>query len=265
MPNRIIKESICKSGTIDQLSADEEVFFYRLLVNCDDFGRFSADANLLASLLYPRRRTLKAATVKKWLTALAKSGLVELYKNSEDVLLQVVTWDKHQRVRSKRSKYPSPADEGSEMLPSADIRCHPLSIDVNCPPNPIQSNPIRIQSESNLNPIQSPKSKANVIPDDFNEFWSAYPKKVGKKDAAKAWQKLKPDEALTKTILDGVKKWQESKQWAEDGGRFIPHPATFLNGERWNDECEPAKQTYIPKNYDTGGDFFDDDSGGDFI
>ena len=136
------------------------------------------------------------------------------------------------------------------------------------PPNPIQSNPIRIQSESNPNPIriQSPKSVKTLAPDNFNAFWSVYPKKVGKKDALKAWQKLKPDDALTKTIVGGVRKWQASKQWAEDGGRFIPHPATFINGERWNDECEPAKQVYVPKNYDTGGDFFDDDdSGGDFI
>jgi len=111
--------------------------------------------------------------------------------------------------------------------------------------------------------IPQKKTKGKPVLENFNEFWSAYPKKVGKKDAVKAWRKLKPDETLTKTILDGVQKWQASKQWAEDGGRFIPHPATFLNGERWNDECEPAKPVYTPKNYDTGGDFFDDDSGGD--
>ena len=39
MPNRIIKESICTSDNVDQLTAFEETVFVRLIVNCDDFGR----------------------------------------------------------------------------------------------------------------------------------------------------------------------------------------------------------------------------------
>ncbi len=93
MPNRIIKESICKSETLNRLSADEEVFFYRLLVNCDDYGRFSADPDLLASLLYPRKRTLQSSFVESWLHTLANVGLVVLYSNSGNMLLQVATWD----------------------------------------------------------------------------------------------------------------------------------------------------------------------------
>ena len=40
MPNRIIKESVCRSDSIDSLSWFEEVLFYRLIVVCDDYGRF---------------------------------------------------------------------------------------------------------------------------------------------------------------------------------------------------------------------------------
>ena len=47
MPNRIIKESICTSDTIDQLSPEEEIFFYRLIVNCDDYGRMDARPQIL--------------------------------------------------------------------------------------------------------------------------------------------------------------------------------------------------------------------------
>ena len=42
MPNRIIKESICTSCEIDSLTPEQEVFFYRLIVNCDDYGRMDA-------------------------------------------------------------------------------------------------------------------------------------------------------------------------------------------------------------------------------
>ena len=62
--NRIIKESICASDTIDQLTYFEEVFFYRLIVNCDDYGRFDARLPILKARLFP----LKSVTEKKFLT-----------------------------------------------------------------------------------------------------------------------------------------------------------------------------------------------------
>ncbi|MCP4640625.1 MAG: hypothetical protein GY851_09340 [bacterium] len=70
----------------------------------------------------------------------------------------------------------------------------------------------------------------------FNEFWEHYPHRVGKKAARKAWAaaKDKPDLPALLNALDRAKR---SKQWA-DG--FIPHPATWLNGERWNDEPQKA-------------------------
>lgn len=55
MPSRIIKESICTSDEIDKLSAFAEVFFYRLIVNCDDYGRFDARPKILGSRLFPLR------------------------------------------------------------------------------------------------------------------------------------------------------------------------------------------------------------------
>lgn len=74
----------------------------------------------------------------------------------------------------------------------------------------------------------------------FDRFWAVYPRKVGKKDAVKAWNKLKPDETLTIQIIEGVERWKLSTQWTKDGGQYIPYPATFLNGERWKDECDIA-------------------------
>ena len=71
----------------------------------------------------------------------------------------------------------------------------------------------------------------------FNEFWSAYPLKVGKK---KAWQSFsKINNASFPIIMSALSKQKASDQWIKDGGKFIPHPTTWLNGERWNDEVSP--------------------------
>lgn len=72
------------------------------------------------------------------------------------------------------------------------------------------------------------------ISDDFSAWWAAYPRKVGKRAAQLAWKRAKPP-ALD--VLLRALAWQkESEEWQKDGGLFIPHPATYLNQGRWEDE-----------------------------
>lgn len=70
----------------------------------------------------------------------------------------------------------------------------------------------------------------------FEEFWAAYPRKVGKQAAWKAWSKLKPSAELTKAILAAVEYQRNCPQWQKDGGQYIPNPATWLNQGRWEDK-----------------------------
>ena len=72
--------------------------------------------------------------------------------------------------------------------------------------------------------------------DDFLEFWSAYPKKVGKGAAYKIYQKLKLTNNEKAAILTALNWQKKSEQWLKDGGQFIPYPATYLNQRRWEDE-----------------------------
>lgn len=71
--------------------------------------------------------------------------------------------------------------------------------------------------------------------DDFEQFWTAYPKKQAKQDAAKAFRsaKLKPEQL--QTVLQDIKRRGSSPDWQKDGGKFIPLPATYLRGKRWED------------------------------
>jgi hypothetical protein len=73
----------------------------------------------------------------------------------------------------------------------------------------------------------------------FEEFWSLYPRHVGKQAALRAWRKLHPPLEAIRTAL----AWQrEQPRWREDP-TYIPHPATYLNGRRWEDEPPPHKPT----------------------
>ena len=70
----------------------------------------------------------------------------------------------------------------------------------------------------------------------FNEFWTAYPRKVGRQNALKAWEKLKPDKETFSVIMSGLEKQKKCGDWHRGGEQFIPHPATWINGKRWEDE-----------------------------
>lgn len=74
----------------------------------------------------------------------------------------------------------------------------------------------------------------------FDDFWKRYPKKVQKKDARKAWEKINPDTELFNRILSSLDKHCVSQDWVKSNGQFIPNAATWLNGERWEDEVKPV-------------------------
>lgn len=75
----------------------------------------------------------------------------------------------------------------------------------------------------------------------FAEFWQQYPKKVAKPDALKAWRKVKPSGRLLADLMAGLAIHKVSDQWRKNGGEFIPHPATWLNKRRWEDEIQTAQ------------------------
>lgn len=111
--------------------------------------------------------------------------------------------------------------------------------------------------------LETPKSKNKSKDKDkdkdlelnaFEQFWKAYPKKVAKQDALKAWGQVKPELQI---ILDALAWQRKQEDWVKDNGKFIPYPATWLRDNRWLDEKLYQRQIpierVIPK---TLGDHF---------
>jgi hypothetical protein len=93
----------------------------------------------------------------------------------------------------------------------------------------------------NQNPTQpNPTKKEPILAQQAerafeDRFWPAYPRKVGREAALKAFVKLKPDAGLLDVMLKALAKQASSEQWRKDK-QFIPHAATWINGKRWQDE-----------------------------
>lgn len=251
MPSRIIKESIVTSESLAGVSADAERFFWRLVVKADDFGLFYGNPRILASMCFPLDPP-KEQKIMSWLAELVSLGMVGTYTSDEDgkQYLKLLSWDKHQQQRAKKSKFPLPI--------SFDNTCNQSN------GNQMKSN-VPVNENGNVNEKRETKTRtrpngAKGEGSSFDRFWSAYPRRVGKQDALKAWGQLNPDDALVDLIVSGVERWKTCDQWTKDGGAFICYPATFLRGRRWEEDDRPDVPPAQPKpgavkNYDDDEDF----------
>lgn len=149
MGNRIIKESICTSNSIDQLSWFEEVLFYRLLVNADDYGRLDGRLPVIKGRLFPLK-DIRVEQIDDGLSKLSSVGIVARYQVKGQSFLQIVTWGNHQSIRNKKSKFPAP--EYPLVDNSIENNCNQLhTFAVPIQSNPIQSNSIQSNPTNTTN------------------------------------------------------------------------------------------------------------------
>lgn len=99
---------------------------------------------------------------------------------------------------------------------------------------PTSNRPHTRTKEQKKKTLRDPSDHA--VSPGFRIFYSAYPKKRARGNAERAWKKLNPDADLQGIILTTLEKQKRSEDWRKDGGKFIPYPATWLNGRRWEDE-----------------------------
>lgn len=106
-------------------------------------------------------------------------------------------------------------------------------------PSPNTSSPATPSVSASGGPAKEKRNKPKCDPKSdprFAEFWEAYPRKVAKKAAATAFAKLAPSPDLFAAMLAAVAAWKLTDKWTSEGGQYIPYPATWLNGEQWEDE-----------------------------
>ena len=150
-------------------------------------------------------------TVSRWLTGLEKYGYIKVSVDRPSGNQRRIIVFEDQYLLTKKSL---PLDEKIKTPNDEKIK------------------------QNNINKNNSNKQYGNV---DFERFWKAYPRKVAKADALKAFEKNVPG-PLLETVLNALEKQKRSEDWTRDNGRYIPYPATWLNGKRWEDESEPKSR-----------------------
>lgn len=151
-------------------------------------------------------------SVRTALKRLISTGEVTSRNFSKYSIITISNYDKYQQPTSKSTSN-QPAT--NQQLTS----------------NQPQLNNIKKDNKSN-------KYNPPIVPLGFDELWKAYPRKQSKAAAQKSYRKLDPDGELLGALLSAVERQKKTRQWQEDGGKYIPLLSTWLNQRRWEDEEE---------------------------
>jgi hypothetical protein len=92
------------------------------------------------------------------------------------------------------------------------------------------------RTENREEPPIVPRKAVDEYSVEFETFWSAYPKHAGKGAAWKLWKKIRPSLEVQRRIFDAIAEQRKSQAWIKENGQYIPHPATWLNQRRWDDD-----------------------------
>lgn len=137
MPNRIIRDGWVESEAINRLSKEAEIFFLRLCLRADDYGRYNASPKLLSSGLYPLKDDFTTKQASLCLKECQAAGLTLNYEDDGKAFVVILKFQ--QRFRAKHSKFPEPpkslndnvrraVDEVGEALSSdghVTVTCQP--------------------------------------------------------------------------------------------------------------------------------------------
>lgn len=245
MPNRVIKESIKRSPQIDSLTWFEEVVFYRLIVTADDYGCVDGRPVLLKNELFPTKDNVTRKSVEDAIRKLVSAGLLRAYEVNGMPYLLFPTWEKHQRIRNKRRKYPEPTEKdfltASCCQMTADC-CQMTEEEKRAPLVPLSASPL--EPPITNPPIIPPKKENPPTPPwgevppgplldalrDFEQMRVKIKKPMtprARKLLLGHLQKLSGDEGeqiaiLEQSILNGWQDVYALKGGARDGGRQEP-------------------------------------------
>ena len=169
-----------------------------------------------------------SCNLAKLIEQLACHGFVVLYSVNGENYLSIPAFAKHQNchVREPESTIPAPDEHSASTVPCTS------------PARPLTESPLLNPESPLLNPESVEKVPVQGT-DDFDSFWTAYPKKSGsKKSARENWRKLNGERPPLETILEAIQKQLAWRQRAGPG-EFRPEwkdPERWIKGRMWEAE-----------------------------
>lgn len=227
------------------LSLMEDLAYRRMLdVYYTTEGPLPAEVERVARLINMREHVADAQVVLDEFFELTEDGWRHARCDAEIQKYQAVAT----RNRANGAKGGRPVSTTTEtQWVSSGLPDETQVVARNNPPVTLpRTNTKNQEPNTPLPPAGGSARRAPPEPDPmFTEFWQAYPRKIGKPIALKAWRTARVDGAMHAAMLEAIQRHKASPQWTKDGGEFIPHPSTWINQRRWEDESvNGSRPTY---------------------
>ena len=252
MPNRVIKETIRTSESLNNLSDFEFRLWIGLLVSADDAGRGDARPAIIKGSVFPLRERVTVKDVDAALHGLAANGCVSLYKVGGKPYYWFPTWAAHQRIDRAKPKFPPPED--ADEVPQENAFCgNPPQVAASCRKSRAESNTIQSEYESNSNTKEKVRA-ARFHPPTVDEV-AAFVQENGLTDvdplrfvdfyASKGWMVGKSPMKDWKAACRG---WQRRNDGESAQGTGSSKPKPTPN----NPALDYEQRTYTPNDFGDG-------------
>lgn len=225
--SRNIKPGFFTNDLLAEIDPLGRILFAGIWTVADREGRLLDRPNKIKAEVLP----FDNCDVDTLLGELHKHGFILRYPVDGVGYIQVTAWKKHQNPHIKEvgSTIPAPVDNGARTVQE---------------PGKEQPKPERarlIPDSLNLipDPLVNPCATDSIIQaedSEFDRFWKAYPRKVGKGEAEKSWGKAYVNGDFDQLMAALERQKQTNPDWRKDSGQYIPNPATWINQKRWLDE-----------------------------
>lgn len=190
----------------EKLNANAKLLYGEITALCNEKGYCWASNNYFAELY-----KVDKVTVSRWIGNLKDRGYVSVEMQYKEGTNQIL------------NRYIRLCQEG-------------IGENVNTPMQNDQEGIGKIVKDNNT-VNNTPNITVNNI-DHFESFWTVYPRKVGKAQARKSWDKLNLNDDTVKMIAENIATRIKYGEWSDSNKTFIPHASTYLNNARWEDEVE---------------------------
>jgi hypothetical protein len=238
---RSIKPEFWRSDDITRLTREDRLLFIGLWSYVDDNGVGIDDYRSIAADLFALEDDQKEIRdfVREGLATLSRALLIDRYELDGRHLLHIRTWKKHQRVdRPNKVRYSEPPPDYTPPTSGSRGDTEETREDV---ASDSRESPRLEQRNRGTGEQRTTSATADAAPksdDRFDEFWAAYPRKMQKQDARKAWAAVirkKVDPAL---VIDAARAHATQWQTERKETRFIPYPASWLRAGSYDDQLE---------------------------
>lgn len=237
MRARNIKPGFFKNEELSECSFPARLLFPGLWMLADREGRLEYRPKRIKAEVFPFDEVDIAALVSE----LQAHGLVKVYSVDGASYLWIIKFTEHQRPHQNETASIIPSysgtDEGlaTKVQSTCDQGANRFAL------NPSSLSPSLLNNESINTPL-TPRRGECAYSASFEEFWSTYPLRKGKAAAYRAWKSVEKKHPGVKPpqIITAVKAQVEADTFRSphDGQLYIPHPATWLNAGRWDDDVK---------------------------